>query len=64
MKRNIGRLDQGVRIILGLILLSLLFILDGGIKYVGLLGLVLILTGLIRFCPLYPLIGVNTDSKK
>lgn len=64
MKKNVGTADQVVRIILGVILLALLFILDGGIKYVGLLGIVLILTGLLRFCPLYPLIGLNTDSKK
>ncbi|HLS34934.1 MAG TPA: DUF2892 domain-containing protein [Bacillota bacterium] len=64
MKRNVGNVDRTIRIILGIVLLSLLFILDGGAKYIGLLGIVLILTGFISFCPLYPLLGINTAPKK
>lgn len=64
MKKNVGTVDQVIRIILGIALLSLLFILDGNIKYIGLLGIVLLLTGFIRFCPLYPLFRINTSSEK
>lgn len=64
MKANVGTIDRVIRIILGLALLSLLFILDGGIKYIGLVGLVLLLTALIKFCPLYTIFGINTSSKK
>ncbi|WP_017755534.1 YgaP family membrane protein [Calidifontibacillus oryziterrae] len=63
MKANIGSADRVIRIILGLVLLSLLFILDGGIKYIGLLGIVLLLTAIIKFCPLYPIFKINTNSK-
>jgi len=63
MKANIGTVDQVIRIILGLVLLALLFILDSGIKYIGLLGIVLLLTAFIKFCPLYTLFGFNTRSK-
>lgn len=62
MKANIGSADRLVRIILGLLLLSLLFILDEGIKYIGLIGIVLLLTAFIRFCPLYLLFKINTNK--
>jgi len=65
MKANVGPVDRLVRIILGLILLSLLFILDGTIKYIGLVGIVLLITAFIKFCPLYPIFKINTykDAK-
>lgn len=63
MKANVGTTDRLIRIILGLGLLSLFFILDGGVKYIGLLGIVLLLTAFIKFCPLYPLFKINTNSK-
>lgn len=63
MKANVGTTDRIIRIVLGIALLSLLFILDGGIRYVGLLGIVLIATGLIRYCPLYLPFRINTNKK-
>jgi hypothetical protein len=58
MKTNIGVLDQVIRIAVGLVLV-VLFAMD----YVGpwgLLGIVLIGTGLLRFCPLYRLFGIHS----
>ncbi len=52
--------ERWVRAILGIALLSLLFFLDGGIRFIGLLGLVLIATAIFRYCPLSHLLGVNT----
>lgn len=63
MKANVGNVDRVIRVILGLVLLSLFFILDGGLKYIGLLGLVLLLTAIIKFCPLYPIFKYNTNGK-
>jgi len=63
MKANVGPTDQVIRIVLGLALLSLLFIMEGGIRYIGLLGIVFIITGLIRFCPLYLPFKINTRKK-
>jgi hypothetical protein len=64
MKKNVGHLDKIIRIIIGIILLSLLFILKGNIRFIGLIGLLPLITAAIGYCPLYPLIGVNTDKKK
>jgi hypothetical protein len=64
MKVNIGSVDKVLRIVVGLGLLSLILILEGNDRWWGLAGLVPLLTGLISFCPLYSLIGVNTSTTK
>jgi hypothetical protein len=60
MKTNVGSLDRAVRVVVGLGLLSLLFLLEGQIRFVGLVGLVPLLTATLGFCPLYTLLGVST----
>lgn len=60
MKANVGGIDKILRIIAGLVLLSLIGILEGNARWWGLVGLVPLLTGLFNFCPLYALIGLNT----
>ena len=62
--KNVGSIDKGVRFILGLILLSLFFIMKGNLKYLGLIGLVPILTATISFCPLYSIFGIKTCKMK
>lgn len=58
MRENIGSTDRAVRIIVGLGLLGLIFFEPVG--WWGLIGLVPFLTGIIRYCPLYSLIGLNS----
>ncbi|KIC22254.1 MULTISPECIES: YgaP family membrane protein [unclassified Leisingera] len=62
MPRNEGTLDRALRIILGLILLSLVFI--GPQTLWGLIGLVPLATGLMGYCPLYQMIGLSTCPLK
>lgn len=62
--KNVGNADRIIRVIIGLGLLSLLIILNGNMKFLGLLGLIPIITALIGFCPLYKLLGIKTLSKK
>ncbi|MDE3032729.1 MAG: DUF2892 domain-containing protein [Acidobacteriota bacterium] len=64
MKVNIGSADKVVRIVVGLALLSLLFLLEGTARWFGLIGLVPLLTAFMGFCPLYTLLGVNTCPKR
>jgi hypothetical protein len=64
MKQNVGSADKIVRIVLGLGLLSLLFLLEAPMKYFGLIGLVPLLTSLMGWCPLYTLLGMNTCKVK
>lgn len=59
--KNVGSSDRVFRIVVGLVLLSLVFI--GPQTPWGLVGLVLIVTGFINFCPVYKIFGMNTRSK-
>lgn len=58
MHANVGGIDRVLRIVVGLALISLVFV--GPQSLWGLVGIVPILTGLVRFCPVYPLFGINT----
>lgn len=59
MPRNEGSLDRVVRIVLGLVLLALAFF--GPKTWLGMLGLVPLVTGIVGFCPLYRLVGLKTS---
>ena len=56
--RNIGGLDRTLRIVLGLALV--LLALTGLIGLWGWIGVVPLATGLLRTCPAYSLLGLNT----
>lgn len=58
MKTNIGTIDQVIRITVGLVLPFLYA--AGEIGAWGLVGLPLLITGLVRFCPFYGVLGVRT----
>jgi hypothetical protein len=58
MKINVGGIDRIARIAVGLLLLALT--LMGTIGAWGWIGIVPLATGLTRFCPLYPLLGMST----
>ncbi|MBK8016630.1 MAG: DUF2892 domain-containing protein [Betaproteobacteria bacterium] len=60
MKSNVGGIDRLLRIVVGIALLAMFFVAEGTLKYVGLIGIVPLLTGLFRFCPLYSIVGLNT----
>jgi hypothetical protein len=64
MKANVGGVDKILRMVVGLGLLSLTLVLEGSARWWGLVGLVPLLTGLVNFCPLYSLLGLNTCPMK
>ena len=61
MKKNMSNLDRGIRVILGIALLSLILLLSGGIRWIGLIGLIPLLTGIVGFCPLYAIFKIKTN---
>jgi hypothetical protein len=61
MQLNVGGIDRIARIGVGLGLVG--WALMGGPVWAW-IGVVPIATGASGFCPLYPLIGLNTCSKK
>lgn len=64
MQVNVGSVDKVVRIVIGLVLLSLLYFVEGKARWFGLIGLVPLLTAFTGFCPLYTLLGMNTCPRK
>ena len=64
---NVGGIDRIVRIIAGLILISLVFIGDqiiGQNIVWGWIGIIPLATGIFKFCPAYMLFGFKTCSVK
>lgn len=58
MTRNVGSLDRIIRTIVGLGILSLVFV--GPQSLWGLLGLIPLGTVALGWCPPYGLLGINT----
>ena len=58
MKTNVGGIDRILRIIVGAVLIVLAGM--GTIGWWGYIGVVPLLTGLFRFCPLYTVLGIQT----
>ena len=62
MKTNVGSVDRVIRVIIGLALLSLLFLGKGEIRWLGLIGMVPLLTAFVSFCPMYSILGVSSRA--
>ncbi len=63
MNKNVGTIDRGLRIIIGLALVAFaLGYIAPGNAYAkfGWIGIVPILTAVFSFCPVYTLLGMNT----
>jgi len=60
--KNVGTVDKVIRIVLGLVLLALVFV--GPQTPLGWIGIIPLATGLIGFCPLYSVFGINTCPTK
>jgi len=58
MKTNEGTVDRIIRVLLGLGLISIVFV--GPRTLWGWVGVVPLLTGLVGTCPLYAIFGINT----
>jgi len=67
MKANVGSIDRILRLVAGAAVIALGYM--GGLaspwNVVAIAaGSVFVLTALIKFCPLYPILGINTCGKK
>lgn len=59
---NEGTIDRVLRVIVGLVLISLVFV--GPQTPWGWIGVVPLLTGVIGFCPAYRILGLSTCPMK
>ncbi len=61
-KTNEGTIDRALRVMAGIVLISLVFV--GPQTPFGWIGVVPLLTGLVGWCPVYTLLGLNTCPVK
>jgi hypothetical protein len=62
MTSNVGGADRIIRILAGLVLIGLAA--TGTVGWWGWLGIVLLATGAIGWCPPYAIFGINTCATK
>lgn len=62
--RNVGSIDKTIRLIAGILLLAVgLFVLGLGTTtgiVAAAVGAILLVTGLINFCPLFKILGISS----
>jgi len=61
MKKNVGSIDKVIRIILAIIIGALGYYYQ---SWWGLVAIVPLATSFMSFCPFYPILGINSCSKK
>lgn len=67
MKKNMGNTDRVIRTLLAVIVAVLYFtgVIGGTLAIVlGVLAGIFLLTSLVSFCPLYPIFGISTCSRR
>ena len=62
LKPNTGNLDRVLRVVIGLVLISLVFI--GPKTAWGWIGIIPLATGLVGSCLIYSILGLSTKSAK
>ena len=61
MQMNVGGIDRALRILLGLVLIVLAA--TNTVSWWGWLGVIPVATGVFRFCPAYPILGISSCKK-
>ena len=65
LKKNVGKIDRVIRIVLGLALLAGFFAFpEAPYRWAFLIGIVPLLTAIVSSCPLYTILGVSTCPMK
>ena len=67
MKANMGTIDRAIRAIVGIALIASwpLGLLEGTLAIVlPVVGVVMLVTAALRWCPPYMLLGINTGAPK
>lgn len=67
MKKNMGSADKLVRVVIAAVVGILYYLgkIEGTLAYVLMaIAIILLVTSLINFCPLYRILGINTCKIK
>jgi hypothetical protein len=63
MVHNVGGIDRIARVVAGLALIAWVVFGQGDVRWWGLLGIPLLATGFLRWCPAYLPFGIRTGGK-
>ena len=67
MTANVGNVDRAIRYLLVLVIIVLFVTrrVHGALAIVlGIVGIMLLITAFIRYCPLYPVLRMSTAKKE
>jgi len=67
MKKNVGQIDKLIRVLIALVIALLYYfeVISGTLALVlAIFAIILLITSLINFCPLYSIFKVNTSKTK
>ncbi len=60
-QQNVGTVDRVIRVIVGLALLAGFFVFpEAGLRWLFLIGIIPLVTGIVGSCGVYSLLGVST----
>ena len=57
---NIGKWEARIRYVVGIVLLTLLVLIESNWRWLGLIGIIPIVTATISWCPVWHLFHINT----
>ncbi|MDB5823817.1 MAG: hypothetical protein JWR21_2521 [Herminiimonas sp.] len=60
MDKNVGGIDRALRVVAGLVIIGLFFVVGDAYRWWTLLGIVPLMTGLIGWCPIYMPFGASS----
>ena len=60
LKKNVGYIDSIIRVVLGAIAISFGFYYGGYWLLLGIVGLILVSSGTLSFCPVYRMMKIST----
>jgi hypothetical protein len=67
MRTNLGRIDRGLRVVIGCALIAYALRIGfpaTGWNQLGWLGTIPLLTGFMGYCPVYALVEIDTCTRK
>jgi len=67
MKKNMGTVDRTIRIFIAVVIAILYFtgVISGTLAIVLMVfAVIFLITSFVSVCPLYPILGINTNKKE
>jgi len=63
MQANVGSIERVIRVLVGLAVLSVFFLTKGAVHWLGLIGIIPLVTGMLGLCPAYLALGIRIEPK-